>query len=104
MTMPDQQRRLLTEIPGPKSKKLQERRGAQLANGLGVTMPAAASSSMSMAITSSTSPPESRSRALVPRTKLLRDVLRSRPNGSRTRASSSRSTKASWMWRRRSTS
>ncbi|MGY2874368.1 4-aminobutyrate aminotransferase / (S)-3-amino-2-methylpropionate transaminase / 5-aminovalerate transaminase [Marmoricola sp. URHA0025 HA25] len=39
MNQPEQKRRLLTEIPGPKSRKLQTRRSAELADGLGVTMP-----------------------------------------------------------------
>ncbi|WPB90728.1 4-aminobutyrate--2-oxoglutarate transaminase [Streptomyces malaysiensis] len=39
MCQPDQNRRLVTEIPGPKSRKLQQRRGAELADGLGLTMP-----------------------------------------------------------------
>src|SRR3954468_10839727 len=39
MNQPEQKRRLLTEIPGPKSRKLQTRRSTELADGLGVTMP-----------------------------------------------------------------
>lgn len=36
---PEQRRILATDIPGPKSLKLQEQRGAELAVGLGTTMP-----------------------------------------------------------------
>ena len=39
MSMPEQRRVLATTIPGPKSQKLQEQRRAELANGLGTTMP-----------------------------------------------------------------
>ena len=39
MSQPDQRRILATAIPGPQSLKLQEQRGAELASGLGTTMP-----------------------------------------------------------------
>jgi 4-aminobutyrate aminotransferase/(S)-3-amino-2-methylpropionate transaminase len=39
MSHPEQRRIIETAIPGPKSRKLQEQRGSELANGLGVTMP-----------------------------------------------------------------
>jgi 4-aminobutyrate aminotransferase/(S)-3-amino-2-methylpropionate transaminase len=39
VTQPEQKRRLVTEIPGPASRKLQGRRGAELADGLGTTLP-----------------------------------------------------------------
>lgn len=39
MSMPEQQRILVTGIPGPKSVELQEQRDAELAAGLGTTMP-----------------------------------------------------------------
>lgn len=39
MSQPEQRRILATSIPGPKSLKLQQQRGEQLAAGLGTTMP-----------------------------------------------------------------
>jgi 4-aminobutyrate aminotransferase/(S)-3-amino-2-methylpropionate transaminase len=39
MPQPEQRRRLVTELPGPKSRKLQEQRGTELADGLGMTLP-----------------------------------------------------------------
>lgn len=39
MTQPTQHRQLLTDLPGPRSRNLQERRDAELAAGLGTTMP-----------------------------------------------------------------
>ncbi|GAB7004870.1 4-aminobutyrate--2-oxoglutarate transaminase [Nocardioides sp. AN3] len=39
MSQPEQRRHLVTTIPGPKSQKLQEQRGAEVADGLGMTMP-----------------------------------------------------------------
>jgi 4-aminobutyrate aminotransferase/(S)-3-amino-2-methylpropionate transaminase len=39
MSQPDQRRILASAIPGPQSLKLQEQRGAELASGLGTTMP-----------------------------------------------------------------
>jgi 4-aminobutyrate aminotransferase/(S)-3-amino-2-methylpropionate transaminase len=39
MSQPEQRRILATAIPGPKSQKLQEQRDAEVAGGLGVTMP-----------------------------------------------------------------
>lgn len=39
MSQPEQRRILATAIPGPKSRKLQEQRGVELANGFGATMP-----------------------------------------------------------------
>jgi hypothetical protein len=59
MSQPEQRRILATAIPGPKSRKLQEQRNAELAGGLGTTMPVGSSSTL-MGTTSSTSPPASR--------------------------------------------
>ena len=39
MSQPEQRRILATAIPGPQSLKLQEQRNAELAGGLGTTMP-----------------------------------------------------------------
>ena len=39
MTQPQQQRILATEIPGPQSRKLHQRRQHELTDGLGITLP-----------------------------------------------------------------
>jgi 4-aminobutyrate aminotransferase/(S)-3-amino-2-methylpropionate transaminase len=39
VSLPEQRRRLVTAVPGPRSRKLQEQRDAELARGLGVTLP-----------------------------------------------------------------